>query len=148
MWDSGVAALMFIASLRDRTGRGESVTWRLETLADLDLDPDLLCHLVPPAGCTDPGVRARWHRVHRFGLLYYRSAPGFVAIYDSRPVTGAGEILLAKPEEAQLFERLSRPGPLPCDDPAARRLRDAKLLAELDGIAVALPYRESQIAPP
>jgi hypothetical protein len=86
--------------------------------------------------------------VHRFGLLYYRRGPGFVIVYDGRPIRLADEILLDEPAEVRLFERLLEPGPLDRDDPAARRLRAAKLLLEADGMAVTLPYREGRIALP
>jgi Family of unknown function (DUF5825) len=146
MAQGDLATLTFVAGLRDSTARGEPVTWRLDVISDLD--PDLLCHLVPPAGPCTPGIRARWHEVHRFGLLYYRRGPGFVVVYDGRPISAAGETLLAEPGEVRLFERLQEPAPLWRDDPTAQRLRAAKLLLEIDGMAVALPYRESRIALP
>src|SRR6266516_271837 len=143
---SDLAVLTFVASLRDRTARGEPVAWLLYAVGGLD--PDLLCHLVPPAGPCTPGMLARWHKAHRFGLLYYRRGPGFVVVYDGRAISAADEMLLDEPEEVQLFERLRQPAPLGRSDPAAQRLRAAKLLLEIGGMAVALPYRESRIALP
>jgi len=134
--------LAFVADLRDRTAKAEHVEWRREMIGDAD--PDLLCHLVPPTS----GHKERWHEVHRFGLLYYRRGPGFVIVYDGRPVAVADELLLDDPEEVRLFERLGQPGPLTPDDPAASRLRTAGLLLEADGMAVALPYRETRLALP
>jgi Family of unknown function (DUF5825) len=143
---SDLALLTFVASLRDHTARGEQVAWRLDAIGDLD--PDLLCHLVPPSGPCSPGMLARWHKAYRFGLLYFRRGPGFVVVYDGRPISAADEILLDEPEEVQLFERLREPAPLGRSHPAAQRLRAAKLLLETSGLAVALPYRESRIALP
>lgn len=143
---SDLAMLTFVARLRDRTAQGEPVTWQLDAVGDLD--PDLLCHLVPPAAPCTPSTLARWHKIHRFGLLYYRRGPGFVVVYDGRPISAADETLLHEPEEVQLFEHLREPAPLGRDDPAAQRLRAAKLLLETGGMAVALPYRESRIALP
>ncbi|GAA1949572.1 DUF5825 family protein [Kitasatospora viridis] len=136
-------ALGFVADLRDRTARGERVDWQLEALG-LAPDPELLCHLAPPA----PDQAPRWHELHRFGLLYYRRGPGFVIVYDARPTATAAQLLLDDPDELRLFDRLARPGPLASDDPAARRLRTARLVMEVDGWAVALPYRESRLVLP
>jgi hypothetical protein len=140
--------LEFVAALRDRTARAERPDWDFDSIGALEPDPDLLCHLAPPqlTGRTD--TIERWHALHRPGLCYYRRGPGFLAVHDQRPVSWSAELLLDGPEEVDLFERLLRPGLLVPGDPAARRLRAARLLLESDGMAVTLPYRETRLALP
>jgi hypothetical protein len=104
--------LEFVAALRDSTARAEQPDWDMDAIAALDPEPDLLCHLAPPALTGRADAIARWHALHRPGLCYYRRGPGFLVVHDRRPVSTSVELLLDEPEEVDLFERLLRPGPL------------------------------------
>ena len=140
--------LDFIAELRDSTARAEPPDWEIDSIGTLDYDPDLLCHLAPPALSGRTDAIQRWQALHRPGLCYYRRGPGFLVVHDQRPVSTSVELLLDGLEEVDLFLRLLVPGPLAPGDPAGRRLRAARLLLDSDGMAVTLPYRETRLALP
>ncbi len=55
---------------------------------------------------------------------------------------------MADPDDVGLLERLKYLAPLGPTVREARRLRDAMLLLERDGMAVNLPYHESRVALP
>ncbi len=137
--------LRFIGELRECTAQGQSVAWSLSSLGGID--PSLLYHLWPPGQSGPADSRGQWRSAHHFGMCYYRRGPGFVLVHDERPA-GRGETLIDQPADLDLFDRLREPGPVSPDEPGAARLRELRLILEIDGLAIALPYRERRLAMP
>jgi hypothetical protein len=72
--------------LAEATARRIDLAWQLA--ADPGWPVRALTHLLPPAGCADPGGRefvASWRRSFRLGACTYRRGPDFVALRDIRP---------------------------------------------------------------
>jgi hypothetical protein len=138
--------LQFVAELREHAARGTPVTWNAWPWTDVD--SRLLHHLPPPTSSSAADVSGDWRASFRFGLLHYRRGPGFVLVSDSRPGTSATDILLDRPQELSLLERLSQPGILAPDEDGAETLRAYGLVLERDGMGVALPYRRRRLPLP
>ncbi|HET7015255.1 MAG TPA: DUF5825 family protein [Streptosporangiaceae bacterium] len=149
--DRGLAALSFVRFLREATSVGVWVSWW--GTVDLDLDPELLCHLPPPSsdsadsGLGEPAAGTAWRAGHEAGLCYYRLGPGFVQVTDRRPGAPPRRVVLNAQPRLDLFASHLVPGPVSATDTgdarseAYRELVRGRLLLRIGNYAVTLPHR-------
>lgn len=144
----GHAIVRIIALIRECSSIGARVTWSLVLNADqLDLIPRL-DHLPVPETITVPRDGApsvdEWRSAGKFGLLYFRKGPKFLAIVDQRPESGS-RLIVDDPAMIEVFLRglegcawaeLTR---TPRDAAAARELLDRGLLLRVGDHCVTLP---------
>ncbi|WP_334520329.1 DUF5825 family protein [Micromonospora psammae] len=94
-------------------------------------------HLTPPR--DDPALRSSW----RYGMLAWRRGPGFALVEDARDSANRLQYAMDLTALQSLFgEALDRHIPQSIVDPALLdQLVDMRLVAQLAGRAVWLPYR-------
>jgi hypothetical protein len=137
------AALDALRFVRDCVAVGITAGW---TVADAGaVDPNELTHLCPPDAF--PGheqLLAAWHDF-AFGVLYWRQGPGFAIVRDVRPAWESAYYTLECDGTLECFERLRTPTPIATlperEREAYPSLREARLVLEIEGVALTLPYR-------
>jgi len=135
-------ALAAIRLIRDCVAVGIAVDWRVACAGAVD--PAELMHLWPPAEL--PGFEpllASW-RDFAFGVLYWRSGPGFAMIRDIRPAFDPAWYELEDGASLEVFGRLREPQPTSvCEQfgTAFSDLRDARLVLTIGDACLGLPYR-------
>jgi hypothetical protein len=134
-------ALRQLALVRDLTGHGVAVDWRVR----VDGAAGLLTHLYPPTellGMPDGAAAlGRWRDFFHLCRCVYRVGPGFIQVRDRR--TGElNRLTIDDPEYIDAVDRLLPAlsehliAPTILDDLAAENL-----VWRLGGLAVWLPYR-------
>jgi hypothetical protein len=137
-------ALSRLAFVRDLTGHGIAVDWRVRFDARTRAWP-LLTHLYPPIelhGATEEAQALNhWRDYFHLCRCVYRVGPGFVQVRDRR--TGElNRLTIDEPDYLEAVDRLlpgtpeHRIPPTILDDLAAENL-----LWRMQGLAVWLPYR-------
>ncbi|WP_067449841.1 DUF5825 family protein [Actinomadura macra] len=133
------SAALLIAFLVRATSFGLPLEWGGPVA---DLPCGLLFHLTPPVFGDE--VADKWRAAYRYGLCYWRRGSGFAVVQDLRENPGA-HFVIHDPGLLALFHRLADPVDTTCLDGEERAhlddLLDARLAVEIEGVAVALPYR-------
>lgn len=130
--------------LRDATGHGVRLRWRLDGVPVLPLRSHV--HLVPPVEGVDAASAAyadRWTADYRYGLYYFRRGSDFVLIKDVRPDGDPARLTID--EGAEHFLAMARAQTVEELDVPARDLLDtvaaAGLLIRAGDRLLVLPYR-------
>lgn len=137
------AALDALRFVRDCVAVGVTVCWSVAHPGAVDAR--WLTHLSPPdafPGYDD--VLAAW-RDFAFGVLFWRRGPSFAIVRDVRPAWEPALYTLEEDGTLECFERLAVPATLaaiPANEAEGyANLHEARLVLEIAGVALALPYR-------
>ncbi|GGM23453.1 DUF5825 family protein [Dactylosporangium sucinum] len=139
------ATISFVTRLRDLQSASTDVLWH--GLVTADIDVTLLVHLAPPQPDADmDGRMDHWRTVHRPGLCFFRTGPGFIEIRDTRrPLGSAARFVIDDPDLMDAFKRFLNPCRLAdlsaIHQEAAQLLLEEQLLLSLGGWVTALPNR-------
>jgi hypothetical protein len=72
--------------VRELTGLGFAVDWRVRLPEQYGANWQLLSHLYPPSQTLpDPDVQRTWQSNYHFFKCVYRRGPGFIQVRDRRP---------------------------------------------------------------
>lgn len=141
--DDPLGTLHFLRWLRDTAAYRLEVRWH--GWLGKGLSATDVAHLPPPVGGTaawNPALVA-WRRTYREGRFAWRQGPAF-ALVDRR--TGGPEQTLLDDGLLDVFLRLQQPAPLAAfvSDAAVaalHTLNERRLVVQLGGYSLALPYR-------
>jgi hypothetical protein len=138
-------SLQTLRLVRDCVALNVPVTWSVAHSGGVDAR--FLTHLWPPERM--PGhddLLALW-REFAFGVLYWRSGPGFVSVRDVRPHFEASVYTLDTPASLRYFDRFTIPEPVgaivadPAGDEEFAGLVEAGLVLVVEAHALTLPFR-------
>lgn len=132
--------LAVLACIRDLVPYRISVNWNLRAPTNLDLSA--LHALCPPSALSNaPHDLVAWHREFRFGLLFWRSGPGFVSVRDGR--NGAvSEFTISDAAYLEVFHACQKACSVD-QVPAAEagRLIADRIVLKTGSFLLTLPYR-------
>lgn len=124
--------------IRDLTSCRVSVRWRLEPRG---VPIEKLFALTPPETLPDADALDAWRMGFRFGLLYWRSGPGFVIVRDARHAA-INHFTLDEPEYRDAVQRGHIGIGLANADAAALSAMEVEgLVFRIGDAVVFLPYR-------
>lgn len=134
------ASLDALRFVRDCVASGIAVRW---TVADGGgIDPNVLMHLAPPDAYPGEEAKLASWRDFAFGVLFWRRGPNFALVRDVRPAWEPSFYTLDADGTLECFERLALPRALGEEPPEiVESFREARLILEIAGRALALPYR-------
>jgi hypothetical protein len=139
------SALDAVRVVRDFVALNVPVTWSVSNGGSVD--PRTLTHLWPPEQFPGHDALLDAWREFAFGVLYWRSGPGFVIARDVRPGFEATVYTIDTPAALRYFSAFQVPARVetvvadPDRDEDFRSLVDAGLLMVVGGCALTLPYR-------
>ena len=134
--------LSWVACLRDLTASAVPAEWQAEP----DLAPlaAALRHISPPVTAA-PAAFEEWRALHRYGICFWRSGPGFATITDRRSDGAAHQYILDTPDYLDAFiraEKVVLRDELAAGSAEALEALEAdNLVLSLYGWSLALPFR-------
>jgi len=141
---AAAAALGRLAFVRDLTGHGVVVDWRVR-FDGAAAAWSSLSHLYPPAellgAVEDSGALDRWRDLFHLCRCVYRVGPGFVQVRDRR-TGGLNRLTIDDRQYLEAIDRLLPGTPDEAIAPAVLGdLAAENLVWRMGGLAVWLPYR-------